>query len=157
MTRVFLQKLCAYLVRDKREERKKGNLWLCHFDQFFSPSFCPSTLQNNRNNSHWRGLQSESKRLKTWNFELHFFWTLKPTKNINNIWISSHIIPSFCLQVIEVCQLIKGLHHFVPPKYNAFWRIFIEVIKHFYLDWNALMYYTTTKLENDLLFNYLFF
>ena len=38
-------------------------------------------------NSHWWGLQSESKRLKLWNFELYFFWTLKRTKNINNIWI----------------------------------------------------------------------
>ena len=36
-------------------------------------------------NSHWWEFQSESKRLKVWNFELHFFWTLNSTKNINNI------------------------------------------------------------------------
>ena len=41
------------------------------------------------------------------------------------------------------------LHHFVPPKYHAFSKIFIEVIKRFYLNLTTLMYYTTIKLEND--------
>ena len=52
----------------------------CYFLSFFLCIFIEI-------NSHWWGLQSESKGLKIWNFEIHFFWTLKPTKNIHNIWI----------------------------------------------------------------------
>ena len=34
----------------------------------------------------------------------------------------------------RVLLSLKGLHHFASPKYYAFSRIFIEVIKRFYLN-----------------------
>ena len=63
----------------------------------------------------WWGLQSESKRLKIWNFELHFFWTLKPTKNINNIWILILRVDISPVSLLLIYKIIKNylLHIYV--------------------------------------------
>ena len=81
-------------------------------------------------NSHWWRLQSESKRLKTWNFELHFFWTPKPTKNINNIWI---LILRVDISPVNYC---KYLYPESPQclKRNRIinlkkWKIILELIE----------------------------
>ena len=48
-----------------------------------------------------------------------------PKQKVEQILQSSHIIPSFCLQVIKIRQLIKGLHHFAPPKYYMLFQEYL--------------------------------
>ena len=73
-----------------------------HHTGYFSSFFLCIFIEINYD---WWGLQPESKHLKIWNFELHFFWTLKPTKNINNIWICT--LNSYFFLVLKSQCLLK--------------------------------------------------
>ena len=60
----FCTKLCAYLVRDERKEREKRDFVCVTWIDFFHHRFVRLVNKITVINSHWWGLQPESKRLK---------------------------------------------------------------------------------------------